>query len=54
MAVFVHGYGPGEQIKFIRILNLEIFIINKLVGGWWKTENPVWGAESSSGILILR
>lgn len=34
VVVFVHGYGPGVQIKFVSILNLEVFIINKLVDGW--------------------
>lgn len=54
MVVFVHDYGLGEQIKFISIPNLEVFIINELGGGRWKAEDPAWRTEPSSAIWILR
>lgn len=33
VVVFVYDYGLGEQIKFISIPNLEVFIVNELGGG---------------------
>lgn len=33
VVVFVYDYGLGEQIKFINIPNLEVFIVNELGGG---------------------
>lgn len=46
IVVFVHGYGLGEQI--ISVLNLETWI-NVFGGDRWKTEDPAWRTESSSG-----
>lgn len=33
VVVSVYDYGLGEQIKFISIPNLEVFIVNELGGG---------------------
>lgn len=33
VVIFVYDYGLGEQIKFISIQNLEVFIVNELGGG---------------------
>lgn len=47
---FVYSYSLGEQIKFISILNLEVFIINEFGGGRWEPKDPAWRTESSFGI----
>lgn len=47
---FVYSYSLGEQIKFISILNLEVFIKNEFGSGRGEPKDSAWWTGSSFGI----